>query len=69
MAARTSTPTFNSYNVTYTISGSCTGSITNIVLGGGTGPYTLSWLGPSSYTANTTTLTSLCAGAYSGTVK
>ena len=68
MAARTSIPTFNSYNVTYTVSGSCTGSITNVVLAGGTGPYTLNWVGPSSYTANTTTLTSLCAGAYSGTV-
>jgi len=68
MAARTPTPTFNSYNVTYTVSGSCTGSITNVVLEGGTGPYTLSWVGPSSYTANTTTLTSLCTGAYSGTV-
>ena len=66
---RTSTPTFNSYNVTYTVSGSCTGTITNLVLAGGTGPYTLNWVGPSSYTANTTTLTSLCAGAYSGTVK
>lgn len=65
---RTSTPTFNSYNVTYTVSGSCTGSITNLVLAGGTGPYTLSWVGPSSYTANTTTLTTLCTGAYSGTV-
>jgi len=64
----TSTPTFNSYDVTYTVSGSCTGSITNMVLAGGTGPYTLSWVGPSSYTANSTTLTSLCAGAYSGTV-
>lgn len=61
-------PTFNSYSVTYTVSGSCTGSITNLVLEGGTGPYTLSWVGPSSYTANTTTLTTLCTGAYSGTV-
>lgn len=68
MSARTAIPTFNSYDVTYTVSGSCTGSITNLVLAGGTGPYTLSWAGPSSYTANTTTLTSLCAGAYSGTV-
>tara|TARA_R110002020_G_scaffold12855_1_gene46726 strand:- start:246 stop:3944 length:3699 start_codon:yes stop_codon:yes gene_type:complete len=68
MSTRTPIPTFNSYNVAYTLSGSCTGSITNLVLAGGTGPYTLSWVGPSSYTANTTTLTSLCAGAYSGTV-
>ena len=70
MAAKTYNPipTFNSYNVTYTVSGSCTGSITRLVLEGGTGPYSLSWVGPSSYTANTTTLTSLCAGAYSGTV-
>ena len=60
-------PTFNSYTLNYTISGSCVGSITNVTLLGGTPPYTLVWSG-SSFTANTLNISSLCAGIYNGTV-
>jgi len=68
-------PIFNSYNVRYTLSGSCTGSITNVVLEGGVGPYSFQWLGapigtgyPITYTAATSNIHGLCTGSYSGTV-
>ena len=68
-------PIFNSYNVGYTLSGSCTGSISNVILDGGVGPYTFQWLGapigagyPITYTAQTTNIHGLCVGSYSGTV-
>jgi hypothetical protein len=60
-------PIFNSYTLNYTISGSCVGSITNVTFIGGTPPYTLIWSG-SSFTANTTNISSLCAGIYNGTI-
>ena len=58
---------FNSYDVMYTVSGSCVGSITNVILVGGTPPYTLNWSG-SSFTANTIDISGLCVGMYNGTV-
>ena len=70
-------PIFNSYDVMYTLSGTCTGSITNVILTGGIGPYSLNWKGRTgngwssgsiNYTANTLDILNLCVGQYSGTV-
>ena len=58
---------FNSYDVMYTVSGSCLGSVSNVTLVGGTPPYTLNWSG-SSFTANTIDISGLCAGMYNGTI-
>jgi hypothetical protein len=44
--------------------GACDGSITNVVIAGGTPPYTYLW----SNGATTADITGLCAGAYTGTV-
>ena len=46
---------------------SCNGSITNVTLSGGTPPYKISWLGPSSFTSRSTNLTNLCVGTYTAT--
>lgn len=43
--------------------GVCDGSI-SLAPSGGTGPFTYSWTGPSSFTATTATITGLCAGTY-----
>jgi hypothetical protein len=44
--------------------GTCDGAITNVVIVGGTAPYTYLW----SNGATTANITSLCPGAYTGTV-
>jgi len=49
-------------------SNSCTGFIKDVTLDGGQYPYTISWLGPSGYTATTLNIYDLCGGVYSGTV-
>ena len=40
----------------------------NVTVNGGVAPYTYSWTGPSSFTANTQNISSLCGGVYTLTV-
>ena len=67
----TSGPYIFSYEKTNSLNndaiGNCNGSITNVTLSGGTPPYKISWLGPSSYTSRSTNLTNLCVGTYTAT--
>ena len=55
------------YNIRHTISGQCTGHITELTLSGGTSPYSVLWSGPNSYSANTFGIYNLCSGSYTAT--
>jgi gliding motility-associated-like protein len=50
-----------------TCNGACNGSI-NATIGGGTAPYSYSWVGPNGFVAITEDLSGLCAGTYVLTV-
>ena len=57
------------YNVQNTLSGACSGGINNILVSGGSAPYTVTWTGiTTTYTANTFNLTNLCAADYEATI-
>lgn len=53
---------------TATCQGSATGAITGVTVGGGVGPYTLSWSGPDGFSSSSTDITDLAAGIYLLTV-
>ena len=57
------------YNVQNTLSGTCNGGISNIIVSGGSAPYTVTWTGnTTTYTADTFNLNSLCAADYEATI-
>ena len=57
------------YNVQNTLSGTCGGGISNILVSGGSAPYIVTWTGlTTTYTANTFNLTNLCAADYEATI-
>lgn len=51
-----------------TCNGLCNGSLSDVIIVGGTTPYTYSWEGPNGFTATTANLPNLCADSYTGTV-
>jgi gliding motility-associated-like protein len=57
------------FNGGYNVScvGSCNGSI-NATIGGGTAPYSYSWIGPNGFVAVTEDISTLCVGTYTLTV-
>ena len=52
---------FDKTNQVSSILNNCNGSITNVGITGGTPPYTITWIGPDSFTGNSLNLTNLCA--------
>ena len=60
---------FDKTNQVSSILNNCNGSITNVGITGGTPPYTITWIGPDSFTGNSLNLTNLCAGVYTATTR
>ena len=58
----------NTYNINHTLSGTCNGYINQLSVSGGTSPYSISWSGSNSYSANTFAIYNLCENTYAATV-
>jgi len=69
MSTNSGSIVFSQYSLRNTLGGSCSGYINQLVVSGGTSPYSVSWSGSvNTYTADTFGVYNLCEGNYTGTI-